>query len=412
MFLEKPPKKFLIGILLLGFVSGLSFLLTLSTLSFWLSEIGIDNTTIGVFMLVGIPYSVKFLWAPVIDIVYPPILWRWFTKRKSWALISQIGIFLSIIGLSYSNPIEDIYLTALFAFLIALFSSSQDIIIDAYRIEIFSSKNVGVGSALETIGFRLGMLVSGAGTLYIAHWVGWRYSYQIISLTIFMGILAIILMPNSCNKLNNYEKKINFNSILDSWLTMLRKEKFILILGFIFFFKFPDIILSSMTAPFLVSLSFTKIEFANITKLFGITLMILGGGLGGWSIYRFGIILSLKICMIIQTISCLMFVIQSSLGHHLEWLIISIGVESFSSGFTSTTFISYISFFCLSPYTATHFTLIYSISSMFRVFVSMLSGFLADHIGWFSLFFISGFSIFPSILILNKLSYQLNDLKK
>jgi PAT family beta-lactamase induction signal transducer AmpG len=403
----------LLIILVLGMISGLPFLLTLSTLSFWLAETGVSKTTIGLFMLVSLPYSLKFLWAPFADHFSVPLLTQKFGQRRSWGLLSQAGLFLSLIALAHCDPRNGITLIAISSFFVSFFSASQDIIIDAYRIEILKTENSGAGAALEAIGFRFGMLASGAGALYLAHTFSWKFAYIVMAVGIIFGMIFFCLIaepkqrksiptPATQNSSRSLREWLHTLFIVP-WIQLPKKRELIYLLAFIFCFKMGDTVLNAMCAPFLCDLGFSKIEFANITKVFGITLMVIGGLVGGVMIHRLGILQSTIMCVGLQGISCLMYVIQSLVGYHLNVLIITVGVESFCSGMVSAIFIAYISNFCRQPYTASHFTLLYSFGSLCRVVISTLAGWTADSIGWTSLFLITSVFILPAIYILIKL---------
>lgn len=407
----------LLTILLLGVVSGLPFLLTLSTLSFWLAESGVSKTTIGLFMLVSLPYSLKFIWAPFTDHFSLPYLTARFGKRRSWALASQAGLFSSLFCLAQCNPAHSIALTAIASFFVSFFSASQDIIIDAYRIEILKADSQGAGAALEAIGFRLGMLASGAGALYLAHTFTWRIAYLIMAMSIMIGMVVFCLIPEPQHRKitaftpnANPQKPLSLRQWLRTlfvvpWAQLPKKQELAYLLIFIFCFKMGDTVLNAMGAPFLYDLGLSKIEFANITKVFGITLMVFGGLLGGVMIHRLGIFQSTVMCVVLQGVSCLMFVIQSLVGYHLGVLVITVGVESFCSGMVAAIFIAYISNFCRQPHTASHFTLLYSFGSLCRVTISALAGWSADHTGWTALFLMTGVLILPAIYALVKLDH-------
>lgn len=408
-----------LAIFFLGIVSGLPFLLTLSTLSFWMAESGINNTTIGLFVLVSLPYSLKFLWAPFLDHFSLPYLTKRFGQWRSWALLSQLGLIISLVFLAYRDPSQEIAFTALTSFLVAFFSASQDIVIDVYRIETLKAELCGAGAALEAIGFRLGMLASGAGALYLAHTFSWCTAYLTMAVGIIFGMLLFCCIAEPTQKkvisLARHQKKSLsirqqlYALFIAPWSQLPGKKELVYLLAFIFCFKAGDTVLNAMCAPFLCDLGFSKIEFANITKIFGITLMVFGGLISGIMIHQLGILQSIIMCLVLQGISCLMFVIQSLVGHHLNVLMITVGVESFCSGMISAVFIAYISSFCRQPYTASHFTLLYSFGSFSRVIISVLAGWSADHIGWSSLFLITGIIILPAVYILVKLT-QLNEI--
>lgn len=398
------PYPFLLGIFALGFVSGLPFLLTLSTLSFWLAEIGVSRTTVGLFMLVGVPYCIKFLWAPAIDTVSPPVLWRWFGPRRGWALLSQIGLIVSLILLSQTNPLDNLYLTAIGAFLVSFFAASQDIVIDAYRIEILSNRYLGFGAAVEATGFRFGMLASGAGALYLAHIFSWSAAYGFMAIAVVIGMVTILLMPDQLS--SPLSRSHSFRNFMEPWRAAFQHKNILWMVLFMFSFKMGDTVLNAMSAPFLVELGFTKLEFANISKVFGITLMILGSFSGGWMIYRWNLLSTLLFCMALQVAACLLFVSQAWMGHDLSFLMVTVGVESFCSGMTASALIAYLSSFCSPPYTATHFTVLYSINSLCRVATSALAGWMADQLGWNLLFLLPCLAIFPAVIALFYLEYS------
>lgn len=407
-------------IFLLGFSSGLPFLLTLSTLSFWLTESGIDKTTIGLFMLISLPYSFKFFWAPVLDRVRIPILFSKFGQRRSWALFAQIGLILSIIALGYCDPSKSIIATAFCAFSVAIFSATQDIVYDAYRIEVMSDNNLGMAAALESVGFRFGMLASGAGALYLATLFDWQTAYHLMAIAMLVGVVTVLFMPEP-----KQEKVVILNQlqstrplpqrlqafILQPWRQLPHKQTFLSLVLFIFCFKFADAVLNSMSAPFLCDLGFSKVEFANISKVFGITLMVVGGLLGGLMIKKMGTLNTVILSTLLQGMSCLMFAIQALVGYDYHVLMITVGAESLCSGLTSTVFIAYISGFCCQPHTATHFTLLYSIGSFARVAASAAAGWLADHCDWSLLFLLSAFVIVPTIIFVLNIEKGYNDLE-
>lgn len=394
-------------ILILGFSSGIPFFLTLSTLSFWLAESGVNKTTIGLFMLISLPYSFKFIWAPILDKVKIPIIGKKLGQRRSWAVVMQLGVISSVIWLGFCNPSESILATAIAAFFVSFFSASQDIIYDAYRIEIVSTVNRGMAAALETVGFRIGMLASGAGALYLAAIFDWQTAYHLMAVVMIVGVITVLLMSEPpSTKLAALDGEPVTLSIkqwfkvyfLKPWQQFAHQPMFFHLFLFIFSFKVADIVLNSMTVPFLCDLGVSKIEFANISKVFGITLMVVGGLLGGLIIQRFETLQAVILSTLLQGMCCLMFAIQALVGYDSYVLLITVGAESLCSGVTATVFLAYISGFCSKPHTATHFTLLCSISSFARVVISAGAGWLADHVDWSMLFLLSGLSVIPAIV--------------
>src|SRR3989338_871960 len=335
----------LLNIFVLGFSSGLPFLLTLSTLSFWLSEEGISKSTIGLFMLTSLPYSLKFLWAPFFDTFKVPFLSKILGKWKSWAFVVQVSLMGSLCFLSFFDPKTSIGYTALGAFLVAFFAASQDILIDTFRIEVLRPEQSGIGAALETIGFRFGMIASGAGALFLATTFSWGQAYRILSYGVIFGILSFLFLKEP-NHLKAIEKISLESWFVRPWKDFPYKSALKQILLMVLALKGIDTVLSAMSAPFLCELGYSKIEYASVTKVFGITWMVLGGVAGGFMLTQFSLKPSLFVCLLLQVIASLMFLILNVSDHNLNVLVIAIGIESFASGITSTCFISYLSGFC------------------------------------------------------------------
>lgn len=393
----------LIALLLLGFVSGLPFLLTLSTLSRWLAEEGISNTTIGMFMLVTAPYSCKFLWAPMIDSWRIPVLTRWVGQKRSWLLLTQLCLIASLMMMARCSPVSNLGIMAFWALLVAFFSATQDIVVDAYRIEIFSASLSGAGAAIESIGFKFGMLASGAGALYLASGLGWMAAYQIMASLVIIGMITVWFIPEPPVLEYPPESSDLARSFWQPCLEILKSKHILHVLSFILFFKFGDVVLQAMSAPFLHELGVSKIEFATITKVFGIGLMVLGGLFAGILINYLGVASTIVVATVLQSASCMMFALLAIVGYDKSLLWLSVCLEGFCSGIVTSVFIAYLSSLCVRRYTASHFTLLYSFGSLCRVVLSMLSGWLADYIGWTGLFFLCAWASVPVIFSFGKL---------
>ncbi len=399
----------LIILFALGFASGVPFLLTLSTLSFWLTEFHISKSLIGLLMMTSLPYSLKFLWSPFIEKLSVPLLSRWVSPSKSWGLLAQIMLMITIIALGQCDPGNHIVLCAFLAFVISFCSATQDIVIDAYRLSLLNKdsdqqETLGRGAAMESIGFRLGMLVSGAGTLYLAAYWGWPTAYTLTASALLVGIVALLSTPDhppSSPVIVNVTHGYQF--FRRCFQELLNQHYIVPLVSFIACFKIADTVLNAMSAPFLFELGFSKIECAQISKFFGIIMMVGGGLLGGSVIHRLGLKQTIITCAIIQTLSCLMFVVQSWVGHNMAMLTVTIGVESLCSGLATTVFIAYLSNFCKSPFTVSHFTLLYSVGSFSRVLISALSGWFADTFGWSALFFLASTACIPVVYLLLKI---------
>ncbi len=397
-------------LLCLGFVSGLPFLLTLSTLSFWLSEVGISKTNISFLMLAGIPYSIKFLWAPFLDQVRLPFLTSFLGHRRAWAIFAHLGLMAALLCLGWTDPKNNLSLTFLAALAVSLFAATLDTVIDAYRIELLPDRHRAMGASVEAIGFRIGMLTSGAGALYIAAALSWQWAYTIMAGCMFLGIIAILKTPltQTLPHLVIKPSRITFKAPFQS---LFQQKYFFHILLFIFCFKCIDTVLSAMSAPFFFELGVSKVEFADISKVFGVILMVLGALSGGILLKFLGDLEGVILAFSLQIASALMFTLQAIIGYDITALIITVGVESFTSGLTSAVFIAYLSKFCMQPHTATHFTILYSFGSLCRVLTSSGAAYIADHISWTYIFFMSCIVAVPGFYYVIKLERKTAPLK-
>ncbi len=411
----RDPKIF--GILFLGFSSGLPFLLTLGTLQAWLHEVGISKTVMGLFALATIPYALKFLWAPVIDYVKIPYLTNVLGKRRSWILVSQFALMLSLVGLGFTNPEKNIYLTAFMTFIVCFCAASQDNVIEAYRVEMLDIAQSGPGAAASIIGFRAGMWVSGGGALYLAAHFSWYCVYSFMAIFMIIGMIATLLVKEPKSLIlkieNTIPSKFLFQRFRFFYLNILKpafssffiNKQWYFILIFILLFKVGDTVLNMMSIPFLLEMGFAKSEIAHVAKTFGIFAMVIGGIIGGILLQRYSMKRNMLISLFSLMVSCFMFVVQAKLGHNISFLILTMGFENLACGMSAATLITYLSRMCLSPYTATHFALLSSFSSISRVLLSTLAGWLSDQMSWSLFFTIVALGCLPAIFIVFKKHY-------
>jgi len=405
----------ILSIFFMGFASGLPFLLTLATLQAWLVEVGVTKTTIGVFALVTIPYSLKFIWAPIVDNLSLPFLKQIFGHRKSWILFSQICLMGALIVLGSCHPENNILMTACAALGVAICSATQDIGVEAYRVEVLEQKYAGIGASASTFGYRLGMWVSGAGALYLADSFNWFVTYCLMAASILIGIVATLfspappehsaqLVPRKFNKFKNITFHAVQEQLRDAVLTplnmLLKKNNIVVILCFILFYKIGDTALNVMSVPFLLEIGFTKIDIAHVGKSFGIGAMIIGGLVGGFMLASRPMIYTLVCCALLFVIASLMFMVQAIVGDNLYFLFATIGIENLACGMGATAFITYLSSLCSVPYSGTHFAILTSIASATRVALSYISGYLADHLSWQSFYLCIAFACIPMFLLL------------
>ncbi len=400
-FIKLYINKKLISIFLMGIVSGIPLYLILSTIFIWLTREGVDISTIGLFALTSIPWSIKFLWSPFLDNYKSPLFFNILGHRKSWLLIIQIFMIPSLIFLGTFDPNKDITIIAIFALIIAFLSASQDIVIDAYRIEILDDKSQGAGVAMTQLGYRLGGIISGAGTLYLREIFSWVQVFSCLSVIISVIVITILLLTNTTKNL--VEKKKTNRSIIDpfkEFLTRNRLSKVIIIIFFIFFFKFGDVIAGVMANPFYVKIGFSNIEIANASKIFGVIMTVLGVFVGGYLVKIKGIINALIISGFFQVISNLLYVVLNEVGADFRFLMITIAGENFSGGLGSSAFVAYLSVLCNKKYTGTQYALLSSVMGLTRTILSSPSGFLVEIFGWSFFFILSTFLGLPGLLIL------------
>lgn len=397
-------------ILYLGFASGLPLLLTLSTLSAWLAEVGVDIKTIGLFALVGLPYSLKFLWAPFKDAVRIPMLADWLGQRRAWLVVTQLALAAALWLMAGIDPTADLWSLAVMALLVAFLSASQDIVIDAYRIELQRTPEfLGYGVALVNMGYRLGMIVAGAGSLYLATYfstdqslnAAWQDTYRVMARIMLGCVLMIALCPKPETVVL---AKFHWRAaIIDPLAEFLKRPQAAWILAFILLFKLGDALATSLATPFYLELQFTKIEIANITKILGIVLFVAGGFVGAEMVRRFGIMRSLWLGGILQLLSNFMFAALAWTGRDLTMLTATIGIENFTSGMGGVAFVAYLSALCHVQYTATQFALLSSIMAVGRTVLTAYAGYLVVAMGWFWFFIFTALCAVPALVILVRL---------
>ena len=407
----KDPR--VLAILFLGFSSGLPLALTGTTLSLWLREEGISLTSIGLFANVATPYALKFLWAPLIDKMPLPILGALLGRRRSWMILTQAGLILSIIGLGTTNPATHIELTALFAFLVAFSSASQDIVIDAYRVEICDEKSLAAGAAAIVFGYRIGMLVSGAGALYLATTFSWSTTYAVMGSFVLVGVITILVSREPADRKpistislagNDDRLKIYLNWIHDAvikpFTEFMARPGWIPVLLFVMFYKFGDSLAGVMSTPFFYDLGFTKIDIANVSKVYGTAATFIGLALGGWLMAATGLYKTLWICGFLQLFSNLMFAVQAVAGNDIYVLSATVGIENLASGMGTAAFVAYLSSLCNIAYTATQYALLSSFMATARIWFSSPGGWLAEQVGWIEFFLITTAAAIPGLFLL------------
>lgn len=389
--------KKIITVFFLSIASGLPFLLIVSTLGAWLFKHGISKTDIGILAWVSVPYVFKFIWAPFLDQYQLPILSRYLGHRRAWLLLSQVFLVISIICLALTDT-TNLIMFGLWAAIVGFCSANQDINIEAYRLEILPKKEIDYGSSASVLGYRVGMLISGAGALYLSHFFSWSTVYLIMSGIVATGCIVTLCAPSP--ERVNAQRCFSLNKIVAPAYSLVKHTDVLLIILFIIFFKFSDTALNSMSLPFLFEIGFSELDIANVAKTFGISAMILGSVLGGWSLIKNGLKKSLYICIVCQLFASALLVLQSIVGNSLNLLFVSMFFENIATGIAQVTLISYLSSFCRHPYFGTHYAILSSFSSLIRIIFSTLAGWLADKFYWPEFYSIVFFSCIPTLFIL------------
>jgi len=406
-----------LGMIFLGFSAGLPFILVSSTLSAWLADENISLSIIGYFSLVGVAYSIKVFWAPVIDRLPLPFLTRIFGKRRSWMLVSQLGIAIGLWKMSQIPVDSQLQQLALLSIWVAFCSATQDIVIDAYRIEIIAVKFQGAMAAMYVFGYRLALLVAGAGALYLAEFVNWQVAYQVMAGLMLIGIVSTLLIAEPKHETDQsaeaIEKELEHSlkvksdtglfSSLIRWFVDAVISPFIeffhrngrsgfLILALIALYKMSDIAMGVMANPFYLDLGFSKKEIADITKLFGFFMTIFGTSMGGVLVVRYGIMRPLLLGAIIVALTNLLFAVLAVLEPNLYLLAGVVSADNLCGGMASAVFIAYLSSLTNSTYTATQYALF---SSLMTLPAKLIGGFSGEIVGGYGY---DGFFIYAALI--------------
>jgi len=391
-------------VLALGFASGLPFLLTYSTLSAWLATVGVRRAAIGAFALVGTPYAFKFVWAPLMDRVPPPLP---LGRRRGWGITIQILLIGAILGLGLSDPKHNLLRMASFAVLVAFLSASQDIVIDAWRVESLNPDQQAPGAAMIQSGYRIAMLVSGAGGLFIAAYAGWFAAYATMAALVGVGLLVFLLAPEpkvaakpSPAAGSGWIRQAFATAVIGPFRDFMHRPLWPVILVAIFGYKLGEAMAGVMSTPLYISLGFSLPEIATASKIFGFFSIVAGALLGGVVTTRFGIRRSLILCGLLQCVGNLFFVLQAVGGHRIGYLALCVTAENLTGAMAGTALITWLSSLCSPAFTATQFALLSALASLGRTVVASSGGALSEKIGWVQFFLITSVVALPAIFLI------------
>ncbi|MGO9740098.1 MAG: AmpG family muropeptide MFS transporter [Roseiarcus sp.] len=369
--------------LALGYSSGLPFLLIFSTQSAWLREAGVTHTAIGLMSYAALAFSFKFLWAPFIDEWDPPLTGAWLGRRRGWMLWAQLGVAAGLIGLSFGNPAQSLAWNLGFAFLTAFAAASQDVTIDGWRIDAAPSERQGMMSAVYQLGYRLAMLSAGAGAFYIADFASWRAAYLAMAALTVVGIAGCLLSPRLDNP--KPAKRLAFVEPLTELFSRYGAT-LVPILALVAIYRLPDFVSGVMANPLYIDLGFSKSDIATVSKLYGVWIGMAGAFGGGLAVARLGLMPALLIGGVAASASHLSLAWLASQGAQLQWLTLSVSVESFASGFAGAALIAYMSSLTSPAFAATQYALLSSLYALPGKLIGGLSGAMVDEFGYVRFF--------------------------
>jgi PAT family beta-lactamase induction signal transducer AmpG len=402
-------------VIFLGFSSGLPLALSGATLSVWMAERGVDLKTIGLFSLVGLPYTFKFLWAPLVDALHVPVLSRLLGRRRGWLLLTQLLLLAAIVYLGFQNPVAAPWMVALGAVLVAAASATQDIVIDAFRVESLDTSEQAAGMAGYVAAYRIGMLISGAGVVALVAWleyVGiaretvWLWGYVAAAALMVVGIATTLVAREPPSPENPHQDTANplnrvIATALGAFREFLTREAAIAILLFVILYKFCDAFAGVLTAAFVIDIGFDKATYAAIVKGVGLAAALIGGFAGGMIARALPLATSLWIGGIVQMVSNFVFSWQALVGVNAAALTVTIVVENFTGAIGTVIFVAYLSALCGDrAHTATQFALLTALAAVGRTTLASGGGFVAEATGWAAFFAITAVSAIPSLILL------------
>ncbi len=388
--------------LVMGFTCGLPLLLTLSVLQAWMTESGVDLTTIGLMTLVGLPYALKFCWAPLFDRYTLPLMGR----RRGWLLASQLSLMAALVWLGFCNPVAHPKLLAAAALAVAFFSASQDIVVDAYRREDLPDRELGLGSSLYINGYRVGMLLASGGGLILADHMPFSRVYLIMALCVLPGVITTLLTPEP--HVASFPVTLKA-AVVDPLMEYFSRANAWWILAFILMYKIGDTMAAAMTTPFYLDLGFSKTQIGAVVKLFGFWATVGGTIFGGIAMIRLGILRSLWIFGILQAFSTAGFVLLAVIGPSLTALSAVIAFENLSGGMGTSAYAAYMASITDKRFTATQYALLTSLMGIPRVLASAPTGFMAAHMGWQGFFLFCTLIALPGLLLIWRITDQGRD---
>jgi PAT family beta-lactamase induction signal transducer AmpG len=386
--------------ILTGFSSGLPLYILISLLPAWLRSYNVDLKVIGLFSLIQLPFTWKFLWSPLFDRYTPPL-----GRRRGWLFIWQSALLLTIPGFGVLHPTLDLWTIAYLASLVAFFSASQDIVMDAYRRELLLDNELGLGNAIHVNAYKIAGLIPGSLSLILADHMPWNYVFIVTALFMLPGLFMTLFVNEPM--LKNGTPKTLRAAVIEPFQEFINRNGFksaALVLAFIFFYKLGDSMATALATPFYLDMGFSKTEIGLIAKNAGLWPSVAGGLLGGIGMIKLGINRALWLFGMVQMIAILGFAWLATVGHNLPWLAIVIGIEALGVGLGTAAFVAFIAHTTHPNYTATQFALFTSLAAVPRTFANAATGYLVDSLGWMTFFLFCFLIAIPGMLLLLKVA--------
>jgi len=400
-------KKFFI-VWLLGIMSGFTLMISGNTLNFWLSKEEIDIKTIGIFALISLPYAINFLWAPIFDTKKLPLLNKLFGQRISWILLVQICLSTSVWLMSTLSPADELMPVAICGLMISFFASAQDTILGALRTEIVHKKQQGEISGMYVFGYRIGMLISGSGAIYISQYLHWNLVYELFSVVIIIFPILLIVFSKNLTSINeglNEDYILNNSSksagLFAKIIKPIGSSKYIiLILIFLVLYRLPDNFITMMINPFLLHIGYDEFEISTAGKLFGVTSAMIGGLIASRIMKTKNLYDSLLMFGAIHAVAHILFVVQEIYGKDIYLLFIVTGFESVSGGMSMAAYIAFIASLCQGKFRATQYSFLSSMMGLSRSIFPAISGYIVASFGWAVFYIFTTLATVPSLILI------------
>ncbi len=391
-YLEVLRSPRIAAVLLLGFSSGLPLSLTGSTLQAWLTVSAVDIATIAWFSWIGLPYALKFLWAPLMDRFVPPLLGR----RRGWMLLTQIGLVTGIAAMAFSSPAESLWALGCAALAVAFLSASQDVVIDAYRTDVLRAEERGMGAAAGVFGYRIAMLVSGALALILADQIGWRTTYFVMAAVMLVGAVTAWLAPEP--EVVAAAPRTLGAAVVRPIADLFSRPGAVALLALVMLYKFGDALAGTLTTAFLIrGVGFSPTDVGVVNKGLGLAALLAGALLGGTALARMSLVRALLIFGVLQAVSNLSFAWLALAGKSYPLLIFTVGFENLASGMGTAAFVAFAMALCNHSFSATQYALLSAIASLGRILFGPMAGSMVEGLGWDGFFVLTFFAALPGL---------------